>query len=148
MRTLALSLSLLLATSASATSVFEGSWFICLPELAGRPSPYALVEVTQAQEGFSVVSEWGSNYAASGNGVVSGGRLIARGCTTFRGEVAAECTRSNAPIFFTLSEAQARKRHRSVQAALRKGLPVRTTSQSWQSLAPSCEAVVDQQSPK
>jgi len=143
MRVTVTSLGLLVAVSANATpSTFDGLWFTCLPEMASRPSPYALVQVRREAGRLAVLGEWGGSYSASGLGVVSGGKLTARGCATFRGEPTSECEESAAPVFFELTESQARGPHQSTELALRRSEPIRTTADSWRSLAAECKAVV------
>jgi len=137
------SLGLFAAISASAApSTFEGLWFTCLPDMAGRPSPYALVQVKQEANRLTVLREWGANYSASGLGIVSGGKLTARGCETFRGELAPACNESNARVFFELTESQARRPHQSTEVAFKQSAPIRTTPGSWRSLAAQCEAAI------
>lgn len=121
---------------------FEGLWFTCSPNSAAGFS-YSLVAIKREAGRYQVLQEWGANYTASGVGMLSGNKLVARGCTSFRGEVVSTCDVSNPPVFFTLTHKQKNARRDSLAIALRKSEPIRTTEQSWQPLVQQCERLVN-----
>jgi hypothetical protein len=126
-------LVLVVSTSVhAAPSVFEGLWFTCIPEMAGRSSPYCLSNVEREGNGLRVLTECGTDYAATGRAVVAASRLVARD--------------ANSKIIFSLTESEATRVHRSREMALKKSEPIRTTQDKWQSLAKQCEAIVEESS--
>lgn len=131
MRIFIIYLALLVSTSTHAgPPVFEGIWFTCIPEMAGRPNPYCLSKVKREGNSLSALTECGTNYAASGHAVVTEGRLVARD--------------AESKVIFSLTEAEVTKAHGSRELALKKSEPIRTTQAGWQSLARQCEAIAEE----
>lgn len=116
---------------------YEGIWFTCL---SGAPEsvPYSVVEVSRDGDHFTATREWGVSYAQSGSAIPSAGRLVFRGCPTYKGEVVASCDEGNPPEFLVLSEEQAREVATRVPL-LKVERPIKTTT--WQALAKQCQAI-------
>jgi len=136
MRTVAIVLAAA-SSNALATPLFEGTWVTCLPTPAEGQPTYAVVEVQRDRGDYTVVQEWGQNYATSGPAYIERTTLVARGCSTFRGEVMAQCDEKAPPVFFTLSAAQAAGKPNS-SVALRRYQPVRVAG-SLKALTEQCE---------
>jgi len=144
MRLIAAPLLFVLCWSGSATAAgFVGLWFSCVPEWQAR-SPHALLEISREGSGYRWLHEWGEPYSASGLGSVEGGKLVLRGCKSYRGETEQGCDRSDPPVHVVLDDSLLVHQQRNLKESLRRSRWIKTDAKNWQHLARRCEAFRDE----
>jgi hypothetical protein len=120
---------------------FEGAWFKCLPDMAGRPSPYEQMEIKRQGNKYSVFSEWGQLYTFSGWGFLKDNKLIVKGCTSYRGEVRDNCDVNKPPVARKLDKQALNQT--SIGRALLKSKYIRIDSRSEDELEKRCEDLIN-----
>lgn len=119
---------------------FEGTWFTCLQGAPERV-PYSLVDVVRDGDGYSAIHEWGVSYAQSAPGVFTSGRLVFKGCPTYKGQVVQDCNKQKPPVFFTITAAETMRKQTNIQTALKRSQRIKTNRSEWQTLAKQCTAL-------
>lgn len=129
--------------SAIGADRLEGVWFTCIPEMAGRHSPYRLYSITREGLDYVVNDEWGTANAFSGRATKVGDNLVLRGCSYYRGEPSDGCDIEDPPVVSKRFAAPMPMKSASVDISLKRSQPIRTTNSSWPRLARRCEELVN-----
>ena len=136
-------LLLLLPAAAGAEASFEGTWFTCIVEMAGRRNPYSVQTIRSEGGELKVFAEWGTKYWLAGTARVEGKTLVIRGCPYYVDQPM-DCDPARPPVSDRLKLPMHRKPPANVDAALRRGQPIAITSPAaFNRLAERCEEVVD-----
>ena len=131
-----------ISLNANAESKFEGKWFTCIPEAAGRKDPYSLMTINKDSNNFEVSSEFSTKYSFTGSGRMVAGNLEVKGCHYYAGEATNKCNPLNPPVTFTLKSKDFQRARPVTKQALLKSLPIYATDKDWRILADQCDRLI------
>jgi hypothetical protein len=144
MRTAVLAIVALASSTAWAAAPYEGSWFTCVFEMAGRVNPWSLQTISFEHDELRVFSEWGSKYSFSGSARAEGKELVIRGCSYYVDQPMDSCDPQNPPIAERLKLPLHRKPPSNLDAALKRGESIFFSSPAqFERLARRCESLIE-----
>ena len=140
MKVAAIAVLLLACPVFGSANALEGAWLSCTSK-----APWTLLSVERDGEHYRWTAEWGAPYAASGHAQLRNGELVLRGCSSYRGKIAAACDEKSPPVFARLRKQDFERIQASFTTTdIRLGRWVRLAKNtSWQELAHECEQAAD-----
>lgn len=135
---------LLAAPAGWAAGPYEGTWFTCVFEMAGRRNPWSVQDLQYRDGQLTVFSEWGTAYTFSGTARKEGKELVIRGCASYRGETVLGCDEANPPVAERLKLPLSRKAPANLDRALRRGDSIFIRDRAhYEKLIARCEELID-----
>jgi hypothetical protein len=127
-----------------AAGPYEGSWFTCVFEMAGRVNPWSVQTIGFEEGELKVLSEWGTKYSFSGSARVEGTELVIRGCSYYVDQPMNSCDPDNPPAAGRLKLPLHKTPPSNLDAALKRGESIfLSSSAQFERLSRRCENLIE-----